>query len=271
MMSASLPAVADADVTIVVATFERPALLEVALRSIRLAADAAAGDGIATRTLVVDDASPSAATREVAERLGVDYLRNPLNDGRRTPAAARALGLRQVRSTYFCFFDDDDVMLPHFIRCSVGLLRAGADVAQQTYTVTDGELRPRYTHVPYPGHLGDMLADHNAVNDFAMVSTERARDVWDPTLGKMMMFGGWLELAFRGARFAVVRTPVFRYRRHATNMSDDLDAEYWRTRAELVARYRAKVRDRDGSLPGPSLRLRLHRLIAPVGRLVAGR
>jgi glycosyltransferase involved in cell wall biosynthesis len=263
--------VADPDVTIVVATYERPAMLEGALRSVQRAIVVAREAGIGTRVIVVDDASPTTATREVVDRIGVDYLRNPENDGRRTPAGARVHGVAEVRSRYFCFFDDDDVMLPEFILLSVAALRAGADVVQQAYVVTDSELRARRTVVPYRGHLGDMLADHNAVNDFAMVVTERASDVWDPVLGKMMMFGAWLELAFRGARFQVVRRPLFRYRRHGTNMSDSRDAEYWRTRADLVARYREKVRLRDGALPGPSLRLRFHRLAAPAGRVLLGR
>ena len=259
------------DVTVIVATYERPAWLEQSLRSIAAAAQVAGREGISTRILVVDDSSPSASTREVALRMGVDYVRTPAPNPERTPSAARVFGIRLVRSRYFSFFDDDDVMLPPFIMRSVQRLRAGADVAQQAYVVTDEALRPVRTMVPLVGYLGDMLADHNAVNDFAMVVTDRASDVWDPGLGKLMMFGAWLELAFRGARFGVVREPMFQYRRHETNMSDDLDAEYWATRAALVSRYRDKTRARDGRIPGPSWRLRARRIVAPAVRAIARR
>lgn len=255
-----------ADLTVVVATYERPQWLEESLRSIQRAADLAAMEGIRSRILVVDDASPSALTRDVADRLSVDYVRTAANDGRRTPAAARAFGLVCVDSPFFCFFDDDDLMLPEFVRRCMRELRHGADVVQQAYVLADGDLRPRRINIPYPAHLGDMLADHNAVNDFAMIRRDVATDVWNPSLGKLMMFGAWLELAFRGAHFVVVRDPMFLYRQHGENMSAALDAAYWRTRAELVQRYREKVRARDGTVPPPTIRLRIRRVLSPIGR-----
>ena len=82
------------------------------------------------------------------------------------------------------------------------------------------------------------------------------------------MFGGWLELAVRGARFDLVREPQFVYRIHGANMSGRRPRSFELERRALVDRYRGRVRARDGAIPGPSLRLRLRRAIGPVARRV---
>ena len=56
-----------ADVTVIVSSYDRPDWLAVSLNSIQASAAFARLRGIETRILVVDDASPGDATREVAE------------------------------------------------------------------------------------------------------------------------------------------------------------------------------------------------------------
>lgn len=257
----------ETSITILIATYERAEWLAVALRSIQLSAQFAELCGVTTRIVVVDDGSPTERTSEVARALGVQYIRNSENDGRNDPSAARVLGLSRVDTPYYAFFDDDDVMLPRWIVAHVEAIHAGFDVAYSAYLVTDAELRPRRRIVPYQVHLGDLLANHNAVNDHCLVSTEKGRPVWDDRLEKAMMFGGWLELAYQGASFVRISEPTYFYRRHHANMSDEVDPRFTELRAELVARYRAQVLDRDGYIPGPSARLRARRRIAPLMRI----
>lgn len=255
-------------VTIIVATYERSAWLAIALRSIQLSAEFATLRGIATRILVVDDGSPSSETRDVAASLGVDYLRNDENDGRNNPSAARLIGLNAVDTSHYAFFDDDDVMLPRWVAAHVEAIAEGYDIAYSAYWLTDAELVPQRRIVPYRVRLGDMLSDHNPVNDHCLVATDAARDVWNVDLEKAMMFGGWLELAYRGARFVRISEPTYLYRRHSRNMSDEVDPRFLEIRERLVQDYRARVMTRDGRIPGPSLQLRTRRRIAPVARAV---
>lgn len=249
-------------VTFVVATAGRPEWLSVALQSIQLSA-AAANATPSTRIVVVDDGAPGTATREVCASLGVIYVRNPCPDGRHDPSAARVLGLEYVEGLYFGFFDDDDVMLPRFVPLHLTRIREGHDVAYSTFWVVDDDLRPVRKHDQLPVRLGDLLADHNMVNDHCLMRTNTCADVWDATLEKAMPFGAWLELAYRGRSFAPLGEPTYLYRRHSDNMSSSAANEprMAELRAQLMKRYRELVVVRDGRLPRRSARLALHQMV----------
>ena len=258
----------ETSVTVIVATYERPSWLAISLRSIQLSAEFARLRGIGTRIIVVDDGSPSATTREVAAALNVEYVRNAENNGRNDPSVARLIGLERVDSPYYAFFDDDDVMLPRWIAAHFDAIRNGYDIAYGGYWTTDAELRPHRRIVPYHANLGDMLANHNPINDHCLVATDVARGVWDPDLEKGMMFGGWLELVYRGANCIRIAEPLYLYRRHDRNMSDEVDKRFAAIRVSLVQTYRTRVMARDGRTPRPSARLRVRRLVAPGARLM---
>lgn len=241
------------DVTIVVPTRERTGYLRVALHSILASAAEAAVAGITTRVLVIDDASPTDATRRLCAELGVAYDRIEVHSGQANPAAAICRGVAQVDSTWFSLFGDDDVMLPRFIPLHVEALRAGADVCTSPFHFTDGRLRQRKRMNLPPARLGDLLADRITVNDGAMTTTALVRDLrWDPSLAQTVLMPVWLELLYRGARFALLEEPTFLYRRHDGNVSDRVDPVEARFRAELVAEYRARVVARDGRVPPPT-------------------
>lgn len=248
------------DVTFVVATAVRPAWLAVAVRSIQLSAAVASSMSISSTIVVVDDGPPGTATRDVCATLGVTYVRNPVPDGRPDPSAARLLGLERVESPYFAFFDDDDVMLARFVHLHVTNIREGHDVVYSTFWITDQELRPMRRHRQLPLRLGDLLADHNMVNDHCLMRTETCANVWDPDLEKAMPFGAWLELAYRGRSFSKLDEPTYLYRRHGDNMSAHLvtDPRMLELREQLMQRYRYLVVNRDGCLPRRSARLALH-------------
>lgn len=246
-----------ADVTIIVCTYDRPDWLAVSLSSIQTSAAVARMRQIETRVLVVDDASPGEATRAVARAHGVDYIRNPVNDGRNDPAVCRVLGLEATDSPYYAFFDDDDVMLPRWVRLHVEALEAGADVCSTGYIRTDAELQPIRTVIPDLATLGDLLVGRVPINVHSLVRTERARRApWETELENVMEFQVWLELAFQGCRFDRLTEPTYLHRRHASNMSDQAkrdprDAELRRL---VMERYRRKVLERDGALPAPTVR-----------------
>lgn len=256
----------ETDVTVIVATYERPVWLDGALRSIRRSAEVAERDRVRTRVIVVDDASPSDSTRRVCGSHAVEYLRVAERTARHDPAGPRGLGLAQVESELFCFFDDDDEMLPEHLSRHVALLRDGADVAVSSYWFADETLRPYRRYVPTRPTLGLLLAGHNPVNDHALQRTATCRSAWDPALEKAAPYGAWLELLYRGARFERVREPTFLYRRHGANMSVARDARFASAIEDLIARYREQARVRDGRVPGPPWSYRARELVARPAR-----
>ena len=101
-MSPSLP-----DLTIIIPTFRREALLLEALRS------ALAVPGLTLEVLVIDD-SPEGGAQAVVQSLGdprVQYLQQvPPSGGR--PAVLRNRGARLARGRMLYFLDDDDHAIP---------------------------------------------------------------------------------------------------------------------------------------------------------------
>lgn len=256
----------DTDLTVIVATYERELWLEAALRSIQRSAASAERDGVRCRVIVVDDASPSDASRRVCEALGVEYLRVAVRTSRRDPAGARAVRLQRVESEFFCFFDDDDEMLPEHLPRHVAALRSGADVAISSYWFVDADLRRYRRYAPMDPTLGLLLAGHNPVNDHALQRTATCRSAWDPSLEKAQPYGAWLELLYRGARFVRVEKPTFLYRRHRGNMSAASDPRFDELREQLIASYRHQVHVRDGRVPGPPWTFRARELFAAPAR-----
>jgi len=243
------------DVTIVVTTFDRAAWLEASLHSILASAAVARQARITTRVLVVDDASPNDETHHVAERLGVDYVRVPVNDGRRTPSFGRVVGLEQVDSTYHAFFDDDDIMLPRWIPLHVAALEAGHDICSTAFWRTDASLLPVRQVVPAVATLGDLMAGRNPINDQSLVRREALEGIeWEPELDNVMVLPVWLELSLRGRSFHRLEEPTFLHRRHDENTSDHLDPRDADLRRQVIARYRPRVIERYGAVPEPSLR-----------------
>jgi glycosyltransferase involved in cell wall biosynthesis len=241
------------DVTIVVTTFDRAGWLEASLHSILASAAIARLDGTTTRVLVVDDASPNDETRHVAERLGVDYVRVPVNDGRRTPSVGRVLGLRQVESPYHAFFDDDDIMLPRWIPLHVAALQAGHDICSTAFWRTDPNLLPVRQVVPPVATLGDLMSGRNPINDQSLVRREALAGIeWEPDLDNVMVLPVWLELALRGRSFHRLEEPTFLHRRHDENTSDHLDPSDMDLRRQVIARYVPRVIERYGAVPEPT-------------------
>jgi glycosyltransferase involved in cell wall biosynthesis len=245
------------DLTIIVSTYDRADWLAVSLRSILASAAFAEIHGITTRVLVVDDGSPTDASRRVCERLGVDYLLNPENDGRKTPSVTRVLGLANADSPYVAFFDDDDVMLPRWIPLHVAALRAGHDVCSTAFWWTDEDLVIQRRIVPMPATMGDLLAGRVSVTTGSLMRTPLAHETtWDPDLENVMEYAAWMEMMFRGRAFHLITEPTFLYRRHRKNTSDQLGERDRILRLELQERYRQLILARDGALPRATPRWR---------------
>lgn len=247
-------AVTRPDVSIVVPTRERSGLLEVTLHSILAsAAEARRDDGVETEVIVVDDASPTATTRAVCERLSVRYDRLPVHDGRDNPASAIARGITLVEGRHYSLFGDDDIMLPRFIRLHHAALEAGFDVCTGSYLMVDAALATTEIVVLPPPRLGDLLAGRITINDGAMVRTELVRDLaWEPELEQAILYPIWLELLDQDRAFQRLEEPTWLYRRHGGNVSARRPPHDQQLRRLVQDRFRERILARDGVLPEPT-------------------
>lgn len=130
------------DVTVVMPTYNRAALVERALDSIR------AQTLPVRRIIIVDDASLD-GTREVArawaqrhnQRLHVEVL--PHNVG---PAAARNRGIELSQTAYVAFLDSDDEYLPSTLQRQCGALDAHPDAVLSFGDATVASAEGRQSH-----------------------------------------------------------------------------------------------------------------------------
>lgn len=93
--------------TVVIATYNRPHLLERAIRSV------VAQDVEGLEIIVVDDASDPPVAFVVERYPGVRYLRQERNTG---PGPARNRGIEQATRGFVIILDDDDELLPGALR-----------------------------------------------------------------------------------------------------------------------------------------------------------
>jgi glycosyltransferase involved in cell wall biosynthesis len=225
------------DVTIVVATHDRPEMLEVELHSILASAATVKPRGIETRVIVVDDASATMAARDIAARLEVDYVRRPTNGG---VAQTLVTGFDLVDSPYYSLWGDDDYMLPRWFALHLDAIEQGYDVVAASYWKTDAALRPMKQVTLQPVRLADLRAGQVWANDQSLVRRSALEGIrWRPERERAMLMTMWLALASAGRKFTSLDEPTWLYRRHATNLSNQLTEHDMSLRLEAMAEYAA--------------------------------
>ena len=110
------------DVSVVIPTFRRPALLREAIASVR------AQSGVAVELIVVDD-SPEGSAAAIAGEFpeSVRYLRNPEPTGG-FPSVVRNLGWPLARGQFVHFLDDDDLVPEGHYAAAIAAFKAHPDV-----------------------------------------------------------------------------------------------------------------------------------------------
>lgn len=219
-----------ADVTIVIATYNRPQMLKVELHSIL--ASAAMVPDTKVRILVVDDHSDSPRTEAVVKDLGADYLRLEENQG---VAGALVAGFEQVDSPYYAFWGDDDFFLPRWFQLHLAKMAEGFDVVAGSFWKADANLRLQ-RHVLLPvARFADLKNGKVTCNDGSLVRRESIGDIaFRPERERAMMMTFWQAMALKGARFAAIVEPTWLYRRHDTNLSNKRSAHDNKLRAAAV-------------------------------------
>jgi hypothetical protein len=210
------------EVTVVIPTRDRPALLADALASV------AAQERPAARVLVVDDGS--AVPPRVPS--GVELQRRPASAG---VSAARNHALAQVETEWVAFLDDDDLWAPSKLARQVAVGAAGADVVWCSVVVVDAWRRPvGVVEAADPRTLPERLRRTNAIGSpsavLARTALVRAAGGFDEELALLADWDLWLRLAATG-RGAACPERLAAYTEHQGNMSA---AERGRLDAELA-------------------------------------
>jgi glycosyltransferase involved in cell wall biosynthesis len=221
------------DLTFVVTTHDRPVWLETCLQSIL--ATAATVD-VKSRVLVIDDfSSVFGENMLVCERARVDYVRLGKNRGY---SAARVAALEHVDSRYLAFIDDDDVLLPRWMKLHLDLIEQGHDVVSGSYWETDSELRQTKKVVLGQATFEGLKSGYVPINDGSLIRVSALKGIpWRPDRDKVMMMSMWLAFAAKGKSFAAIEEPVWLHRLHGSNMSSNLDEQDARFRAEAIAEW----------------------------------
>lgn len=221
------------DVTIIVATYNRPEMLGVELQSIT---DAAKAVPESVRVLVVDDCSTVTGAKQIAEQAGADYLRNPRNLG---VAGTLARGFSEVDSPFYSFWGDDDFMLDNWFALHLSKMAQGYDVVAGSFWKANSLLQRKRKVVLPVCTFDDLREGRVTCNDGALVRRASLGDItYRPERERAMMMTFWLAMAAAGKRFAVVRQPTWLYRRHDTNLSNHRSDHDNALRAEALAEYR---------------------------------
>jgi len=199
-------------VSVVIATFERPGACERALRS------ALAQLPPPLEVLICDDGSSADTLCRLQELERLDrrvrVVAAPAHFG--TPGPARNRGLQTAAGDWIAFLDDDDEWLPGMLSRQLRCVRAGnVDLVGANARLSDGSLyfpnasaswRPTRADVLRANPLitSTVLARRSSLLQSGGFSPHRwARGVED--------YAAWLALADRGARFCVLGDVLARY------------------------------------------------------------
>lgn len=182
------------DVTVVIPTRNRAALLAGALRS------ALSQRGVSLEVIVVDDGSTD-ATGALLISLSPDArVKTIRHETARGVAAARNRGMREAHGQWLAFLDDDDLWAPTWLRTALDTAsRSNADLAYGSRWIVDGHRR--VTGV-LPAHrvawVHDALYTYNAIGgpSGVVVCTDIMRNAggFDERLSALADWDAWLRL-----------------------------------------------------------------------------
>lgn len=252
-------------VTVVVPTWNRAAVIEACVASVRAQTDPD------WELLVVDDGGTDDTPARLAAILAADARMRLLRIAHSGPAAARNAGIREARGEFLAFLDSDDHWEPERLR--VGLAALEADPALLAvvtgYRFEDAQGAPAPAPEPPVPGKGDRLADLFRHQFFwlpcvlARTEAVRAAGLLDESLPAAEDLDLGLRLASRGP-IAVLPDVLTVIRRDGASLTADpvSTAE----RYGVLRRYADRV-------PPAVARARLHAVAAATGDvlLAAGR
>lgn len=156
-------------VSVIIPTFNRPAFLSEALKSV---ANQTIKDRI--EVIVVNDAGDP--VDDVVDKFDGDVRMRLINQEKNSgPSQSRNAALDIAEGEYVAFLDDDDVYAPNHLESTVPLLRAGADfvyvntpVARNRVTGSTTSSAEAWVHFDFPNDRG-LLEVGNHIPPVALV------------------------------------------------------------------------------------------------------
>ncbi|HEX3561090.1 MAG TPA: glycosyltransferase family 2 protein [Pyrinomonadaceae bacterium] len=222
--------------SVIIPTYNRAALLPEAIKSVRRA-------GTDLEIIVVDNASTDDTPQLCGKLEGVRYLRLGRNTGE---AGARNAGIRESRSEYVAFLDDDDLRQPGSLDVQFEVLAANRQVALVYGRVLIGDAQnciPTGESYPASCPVGDifwsLLADNFIPMPSVVARKQRLIEVglFDARMTPVRDWDLWLRVAEK-FEVAAVEEPVAIYRKwnlSSNQMSSDR-AGLYRAAAAVQAR-----------------------------------
>jgi teichuronic acid biosynthesis glycosyltransferase TuaG len=193
-------------ISVVITTYERPQACERALRSVLDQTEPP------VEVLICDNGSrPEVAARgREWEQLDgrVRYLRLDTNTG--TPAAPRNLGIGRAHGEWVAFLDDDDEWLRHKLARQRELMGAADVIASNALRTSGGVYFRDSSALATPGRE-QLLRANPIITSSSLVRRALIRFPEPRWLGGVEDYVAWLDLADRGARFAILGEPLVRY------------------------------------------------------------
>jgi len=218
------------DVSVIVPTRNRPALLALTLRSVL------AQRGVEFEVIVVDEASTD-DTPSVITSFGDARIRSIRHHRPQGVSAARNHGVAEARADWVAFLDDDDLWAPTKLALQLGALRAsGATWAYVGHVNINVHHHVTGGSPPLPpGELIRQLPEHNVVPGgcsgvIVSKDTVRRAGLFDGEFQPLADWDLWLRLADIGVP-ACVSQPLVAYRLHGAQMSLDasrVETDFWR-------------------------------------------
>ena len=232
------------EVTVVIPTRDRPALLADALASV------ADQDHRPTRTLVVDDGSVASLAVTTGDAIEVVHATGG------GVSAARNRGLERVATEWVAFLDDDDLWAPAKLARQLAAA-PGADFVWCAVAVVDDRRRPvGVVPAADPAALLPRLVRTNAIGSPSAVlaRTELVRAVggFDEQLALLADWDLWLRLATAG-RGAASPEILAAYTEHAGGMTATASGRVDQELARMAGKHAALVAAHGGRLGGPEL------------------
>jgi GT2 family glycosyltransferase len=235
------------EVTVVIPTRDRPALLADALASV------AAQEHPPARTIVVDDGSAHPVA--VDGGAAVEVIRHGQGTG---VAAARNRGLERVTTEWVAFLDDDDLWAPPKLGRQ---LAVAADFAAAfvwcSVAVVDARRRPvGLVSAAEPDGLLRRLVRTNVIGSpsavLAQTELVRALGGFDEELALLADWDLWLRLA-TAAPGAATRDVLAAYTEHGGSMTAAAGGTVERELAHMARKHAGLVAAHGGRLGGPEL------------------
>jgi len=229
-------------VSVILPTYNRPALLERAIRSVL------AQTFQEFEIIVVNDAGED-----------IHFVLDPLNhDGRivyiqheanRGLAAARNTGIRAARGKYICYLDDDDRLYINHLETLVTFLENSeyevvyTDAHRAWQRLENGKLITYQVDLPYSYDFDrDLLVGNNFIPVLCIMHTRTCLDefgLFDESLPVLEDYELWLRIS---EKYPFVHLPQvtceFSWREDGSTMTSSKQEQFTQIRQEIFNRYR---------------------------------